>query len=133
MQYSLITLSVAGAALVGLSKTTLPLKVGRVPEKEYLKKSDGGYRALRGTDRSDDIELLVSRRKTISSKDSDDDVLDDAEHKLRMGRINLASIALCVAFRVGVSWVILKAPQCTINNLEVCYPSIPRKVPAHID
>lgn len=127
MQYSLITLSVAGAALLGISKTTLPLKVGRAAEKEYHKKSDEGYRALRGTDRSDDIELLVSHRKTTSSKDSDDDVLDDPEHKLRMGRVKLFGVALCVAFRVGLSGVVMKAPQCTINNLEVCKPFIARR------
>lgn len=131
MQYSLITLCVAGAALLGLSRTIIPLKVGRAPEREYLKKSDEGYRALRGTDRSDDIELLVPHRKTISSKDTDDDVLDDPEHKLWIGRVKLFGVALCVSLRVGLSGAVMKAPQCTVNNLEVCKPSIARKIFAH--
>ena len=136
MQYSLITLSVAGASLLGLSKTSLPLKVGRSPERALLKKSDEGYRPLRGTDRSDDIELLAHHRRTASSKDTeDDDVLDAlivAGDRPGLIQMYLAVVALCVALRLGISVKTLEAPQCSINNLEVCKTPNIRTHEAHI-
>ena len=115
MQYSLITLFVAGAALLGLTKTAAPFIVGRSSEEESLKKRKG-YRAVRGTDRSDDVELLTSHRRTSSSKDDDDATSSDGSRK---DKLVLAIVALCVAVRVGLSRKTFEAPQCTVNNFEV--------------
>lgn len=118
VQYSLITLFVAGAALLGLTKTALPLIIGRSSEEESRKKGKD-YRAIRGTDRSDDVELLVSHRRTASSKDDDDATPGDGSRK---DKLVLAVVALCIALRVGLSKKIFEIPQCTVNNLEVRHP-----------
>ena len=119
VQYSLITLSAAGAALLGLTKTALPFIVGRSSKAGPLKKGKG-YRAIRGTDGSDDVELLVSHRRTASSKDDDDATLGVGSRK---DKLVLAVVALCIALRVGLTTQIFGAPQCTVNNLEVRHPS----------
>lgn len=118
MQYSLITLFVAGTALLGLTKIDLPFVIGRSPVYESLKKGKG-YRAVRGTDRSDDVELLVSHRRTASSKDDDDATGGDDSRK---DKLVLAVVSLCIALRVGLSKKILETPQCTVNSLEVRQP-----------
>lgn len=118
MQYSLITLFVAGAALLGLTKTDLPFVIGRSPVDESLKKGKG-YRAVRGTDRSNDVELLVSHRRTASSKDDDGATPEDGTRK---DKLVLAVVALCVALRVGLSKKMLETPQCTVESLEVRHP-----------
>lgn len=118
VQYSLITLFVTGAALFGLTKTALPFIVGRSSVEESLKKIKG-YRAIRSTDRSDDVELLVSHRRAASSKDDDDAT---PGYGSRKDKLLLAVVSLCIAVRVGLSKKIFEAPQCTVNNLEVRYP-----------
>ena len=126
VQYSLITLFVAGAALLGLTKTALPLIIGRSSEEASPKKGKG-YRAIRGTDRSDGVEPLVSHRRTASSKDDDDAT---PGHRSRKDKLVLAVVALCIGLRVGLSKKIFETPQCTVNNLEVRHPSRRLKSPA---